>query len=292
MTYYTSKKDGSFVEVDESFKKKLIKEGKKTESDFISKSDYESYNIPSETTQAKPADPNLLNREVESKLQLLSLLKPVYSGDLDKLIDYVRKGGKMPSGMNRKQEQLFSVVYTVMHAKDGEDAATSVKKLDDNSYAKFIINTVDRKDLYTDAEGNFRQPTVAEAAFPNFSSRNAKGASVTSQGVGLYHDITTSPTRAATAGIASMTPYGQNLSFGQSMGRTVEASTGPENFFDFAASSVPAGAGIVAVTGKVLPKLRGVDKFATIVRDVNGKIKTGKQVIAERALKGAGEGAA
>lgn len=292
MTYYTSRKDGRFVEVPESFKKKLIKEGKKTESDFISKSDYEAYNIPAETTQAEPTDANLLNREVESKLQLLSLLKPVYSGDLDKLIDYVRKGGKMPPGMNRKQEQLFSVVYTVMHAKDAEDAATSVNELDDNSYGKFIGNTVARKSLYTDKEGNFRQPTFSEVVAPNFSSRNANGASEWSQGVGLYHDITTSPTRAATAGIASMTPYGQNLSFGQSMGRTVEASTGPENFFDFAASSVPAGAGIVGVAGKVLPKLRGVEKFATAVRDVNGAMKTGKRVIAERALKGAGEGAA
>ena len=292
MTYYTSKKDGSFVEVDESFKKKLIAEGKKTESDFISKSDYEAYNIPAETVPAESTDSGVLNRDVEGKLQVLSLLKPVYSGDLDKLIDYVRKGGKMPPGMNRKQEQLFSVVYTVMHAEDAEDAATSVNELDDNSYGKFIGNTVVRKGLYTDKEGNFRQPTVAEVVFPNFSSRNAGGASVTSQGVGLYHDVFTSPMRAATAGIASMTPYGQNLSFGQSMGRTVEASTGPENFFDFAASSVPAGAGIVGTVGKVLPKLRAPVKFADAVRDVNGKMKTGKRVIAERALKGAGEGAA
>lgn len=292
MTYYTSKKDGSFVEVDESFKKKLIKEGKKTESDFISKSDYEAYNTPVETIQAESTDTNVLNRDVEGKAAVLSLLKPVYSGDLDKLIDYVRKGGTKPSGMDRKQEQMFSIVYTMMHAKDSDDGATRVGELEDNSYAKFLRNTVDRKGLYTDAEGNFRQPTAAEVIFPNFSSRNAKGASVASQGIGLYHDITTSPTRAATAGIASMTPYGQNLSFGQSMGRTVEASTGPENFFDFAASSVPAGAGIVGVAGKVLPKLRGVEKFANAVRDVNGAMKTGKRVIAERALKGAGEGAA
>ena len=185
MTYYTSKKDGRFVEVTEGLKKKLIKEGKKTESDFISKSDYETYNTPAEPAQAESTDGGVLNRDVKRKLQLLSLLKPVYSGDLDKLIDYVRKGGKMPPGMNRKQEQLFSVVYTVMHAKDAKDAATSVNELDDNSYGKFIGNTVDRRSLYTDKEGNFRQPTVTEVVFPNFSSRNTKGASVASHGGGL-----------------------------------------------------------------------------------------------------------
>lgn len=293
MTYYTSKKDGTFVEVNERFKNKLIKESKKTESDFISKSEYEAYNVPVETTQDQSKDDgNVLNKEVENKVSLLSLLKPVYTGDLDKLIEYVRNGGEKPSGMNKKQEQIFSIVYSVMKSKDVEEAATRVDALEDNSYAKFIRNTADRKGLYTDKEGNFRQPTAAEVVFPNFSSRNSKGASALSQGVGLYHDITTAPTRAATAGIASMTPYGQNLSFGQSMGRTVEASTGPENFFDFAVSSVPAGAGIVGTAGKVLPKLRAPVKFSEVVRDVDGTMKTGKRVVAERALKGAGEGAA
>lgn len=292
MTYYTSKKDGSLVEVNEGFKNKLIKEGKKTESDFISKSAYEAYNVPVETTQGQSTDSNVLNRDVENKVNLLSLLKPVYTGDLDKLIEYVRNGGKKPSGMDRKQEQIFSIVYSVMNSKDVEEGAARVDALEDNSYAKFIRNTVDRKGLYTDKEGNFRQPTAAEVMFPNFASRNSKGASALSQGIGLYHDITTVPTRAATAGVASMTPYGQNLSFGQSMGRTVEASTGPENFFDFAASSVPVGAGIVGTAGKVLPKLRAPVEFSKVVRDVNGKMKTGKRVVAERALKGAGEGAA
>lgn len=300
---------GITVTVNEAAKAELIKLDERNEKDFIEESKYDSLvktgNADPFAKSLPAENGNNINRELPGKRYLLNKLSGLYKGDLKAFVDSMVKGNR-PTLNTEDKRQFYSLASKILNAQNLADAYSKIGEDENNRYEQYLSNVINRENLYRNDRGQIRQPEPFEMAFPNLAERKASGSGFVPQVIGAVHDFFSLPTRPITAAASMLTPYGDNLTFGQQVARPVGASTGPENFLDFAVTSVAPG--FLATKGielasslttkfpkvrKVLEKIPGVAKtedLYTAIRDVGMPTISAKRLIGESAARGAGTG--
>lgn len=292
---YKSVDDPSWVKLTEKQKANSIRKGLRTENQFVDEEYTKNLPDGSSIMPVKEAESNanlsnVMSRDIENKLAIIEKLSSLYKGDLQEVVDAIANE-KKPKFNNKSQQDLYNTVRTILMAQNANDAVDKVASDTENRYSIFLNNVLRRQDLYKTDDGKYRDPTLSEVIFPNLSERKKANSGIGTNAIGVFHDITTLPTRAATAGVSALTPYGNEISFTGQMARPIGASTGPENFVDFA---IPGAVGGGAIMGgaKALRSLGKAEKFHDVVRDVNTTRRPLKKVLATGTAKGAAEGAA
>lgn len=307
MNYKVKNKYGEIRTATEEDKAELIRLGKRREEDFIEESKYDSLvKAGDEDPLAKPLpaeNGNNIKRDLKSKRYLLNKLSGLYKGDLNAFVDSMVKGNR-PTLNTEDQRQFYSLASKILNAQNFDDAYNKIGEDENNRYDQYLSNVINREALYRNDRGQIRQPEPFEMVLPNLAERQASGSGFVPQAIGFVHDVLSAPTRPITAAASMLTPYGDNLTFGQQVARPVGASTGPENFLDFAVTSVAPGflvsKGFELATktpkvGKVLEYIPGVsktEKLADAIRNVSVPPISGKRLIGKSAARGAGTGLA
>lgn len=292
---YKSVDDPSWVKLTEKQKANSIRKGLRTENQFVDE-EYTKITpdgssiMPARKAESNESLSNIVSRDIENKLAIIEKLSSLYKGDLQEVVDAIANE-KNPKFNTKNQQDLYNTVHTILMAQNANDAVDKVARDTENRYSIFLNNVLRRQDLYKTDDGKYRDPTLSEVFFPNLSERKKANSGIGTNAIGVFHDITTLPTRAATAGVSSLTPYGHEIPFTGQMARPIGASTGPENFVDFA---IPGAVGGGAIMGgvKALRSLGKGEKFTDVVRDVNTARRPIRKVLGTGATKGAAEGAA